>query len=238
MLTAYNIKGMTCNNCVAKVKQLIESVPGITKAKVQLAHPQAEITSTNDLDLMYLQNVLGKYTISPIQKKVNVAAADDLPEQSIQTYKPLILIVAFIAGVTLLAQYPFAEFSAMLWMRHFMAGFFIVFAFFKLLNISGFANSYAMYDVIAQRWKSWGYIYPFVELALGIAYLINFNPLLTNVATLIILSIGTIGVVKSNLNKRSIQCACLGEVFNLPMSKVTIVENVSMLVMAGFMLIY
>jgi len=148
-----------------------------------------------------------------------------LPEQSIQTYKPLILIVAFIAGVTLLAQYPFAEFSAMLWMRHFMAGFFIVFAFFKLLNISGFANSYAMYDVIAQRWKSW-------------AYLINFNPLLTNVATLIILSIGTIGVVKSNLNKRSIQCACLGEVFNLPMSKVTIVENVSMLVMAGFMLIY
>jgi len=59
MLTAYNIKGMTCNNCVAKVKQLIESVPGITKAKVQLAHPQAEITSTNDLDLMYLQNVLG-----------------------------------------------------------------------------------------------------------------------------------------------------------------------------------
>jgi len=144
MQTTYNIKGMTCNNCVAKVKQLIESVPGITEAKVQLEHPQAEITHTNGLDLMFLQNVLGEYKISPIQKKVNTLAANNLPEKSIQTYKPLILIVAFIAGVTLLAQYPFTEFSAMLWMRHFMAGFFIVFAFFKMLNISGFANSYAI----------------------------------------------------------------------------------------------
>lgn len=243
MRTAYNIKGMTCGGCVARVKQLIESVPGVTKANVQLEHPQAEIISTNGLDISFLQNVLGKYEISPLQKVIAATQptetfkTNDLPEKSLQTYKPLILIVAFIAGVTLLAQYPFSEFSAMLWMRHFMAGFFIVFAFFKMLNIGGFVNSFAMYDVIAQRSKTWAYAYPFVELALGVAYLIHFNPLITNVVTLIVLGIGTIGVVQSNLSKRPIKCACLGDVFNLPMSTVTIVENVSMLIMAGLMLV-
>ena len=237
MQTTYNIKGMTCGGCVANVKKLIESVPGVTQAEVQLENPQAQISSTNSLDVGQLQQVLGKYEISPIKNKVVKPVADVLPEKSINTYKPLILIVAFIAGVTLLAQYPYAEFSAMLWMRHFMAGFFIVFAFFKLLNLSGFASSYAMYDIVAERWKGWGFIYPFVELTLGIAYLINFNPTITNLTTLIVLGIGTIGVVKSNLNKKQIKCACLGDVFNLPMSTVTIVENVSMLVMAGAMLL-
>lgn len=243
MQTTYAIKGMTCGGCVARVKQLIESVPGVTEANVQLEPPHAKIVSTNGLNLSYLQNVLGKYEISPAQKIVESTTIAEtpfsatLPEKSIQTYKPLILIVAFIAGVTLLAQYPFTEFSPMLWMRNFMAGFFIVFAFFKLLDISGFAGSFAMYDVIAKRWKAWAYAYPFVELALGIAYLINFNPLITNMVTLIVLSIGTIGVVQSNLSKRPIKCACLGDVFNLPMSTVTIIENVSMLVMAGLMLL-
>lgn len=228
---------MTCGGCVAKVKQLIEDVPGVTEASVQLSDPQAQIISTNNLDLKHLQQVLGKYQISSIEKKAKKSIDESLPEKSIHTYKPLILIVGFIAGVTLLAQYPFADFSAMLWMRNFMAGFFIVFAFFKLLNLSGFASSYAMYDVLAKRFNIWGYIYPFVELALGIAYLINFNPLITNLATLVVLSIGTIGVVQSNLSKQQIKCACLGDVFKLPMSTVTVIENVSMLLMAGVMLL-
>lgn len=125
----------------------------------------------------------------------------------------------------------------MLWMRHFMAGFFIVFSFFKLLNLQGFADSYRMYDIVAEKWKAWGLIYPFVELALGLAYLTNWNPNITNWTTVIVLGVSTIGVIKSNLNKRKIKCACLGDVFNLPMSNVTIVEDVTMVAMAIFMLI-
>jgi hypothetical protein len=138
--------------------------------------------------------------------------------------------------VTALSQYPFNEFSGMLWMRHFMAGFFIVFAFFKLLNLKGFADSYKMYDIIAARWSAWGYIYPFVELTLGVLYLINLAPLATNISTAIILGVSSIGVIKSNLDKKKIRCACLGDVFNLPMSTVTIVEDLTMVGMAVFML--
>ena len=93
-----------------------------------------------------------------------------------------------------------------------------------------------LYDIIAARWKGWGYTYPFVELALGILYLINFMPFYTNLITAIILGISSIGVIESNLNKRKIKCACLGDVFNLPMSTVTIVEDLTMVGMAIWML--
>ena len=90
-----------------------------------------------------------------------------------------------------------------------------------------------MYDVIAKRIPAWGYIYAFTELALGIAYLINFNPLVTNAVTFIVMSVSIIGVLQSVLNKKKIQCACLGAVFNLPMSTVTIIEDALMIVMSG-----
>ena len=89
-------------------------------------------------------------------------------------------------------------------MRHFMAGFFLVFSFFKFLNLSGFANSYAVYDLLAAKWKGWGYIYPFVELGLGILYLINVAPFETNLITIVVLGFSRLGVIKSNLDKRQI----------------------------------
>lgn len=236
--TTYNISGMTCMGCVAKVQKTLEALPEIHHAEVKLEAPQASIHFERELSDEALNKALAQKGAYHISKVVEAQPAEEtLAEPSVQTYKPLIMIVSFIAGVSLLAQYPFVDFSAMLWMRHFMAGFFIVFAFFKLLNLKGFASSYAMYDVVASRFKSWGFIYPFVELILGIAYLINFNPQLTNWVTIIVLGISSIGVIESNVNKRKIKCACLGDVFNLPMSTVTIVEDLGMVAMAVVMLL-
>jgi len=110
-------------------------------------------------------------------------------------------------------------------------------SFFKFLDLKSFANSYQMYDLIAAKWITWGYIFPFVELSLGISYLINIAPYTTNFTTFIILLISSLGVIKSNLDKKEIKCACLGSVFNLPMSVVTIIEDLSMVAMSGLMLI-
>ena len=235
MRANYNISGMTCQNCVQRVRETLESHQHIISAEVQLESPQAKINFDKNVGLEELNTLLGKYEISSINtESTNV---ENVPTPSVQAYKPLILIISFILGTTLLAQYPFQSFDDMLWMRHFMAGFFIVFAFFKFLNLKGFLESYSMYDVIAGKWKGWGYVYPFVELALGILYLTNLLPTLTNVLTIIILGISSIGVIQSNLQKRKIKCACLGDVFNLPMSTVTIVEDISMVLMAAIMLI-
>ena len=246
MTKEYTITGMTCTGCLAKVKRTINGIEEIQEAAIQLEYPQAKIISDESLDLGEINLALkkvGNYAISEEYQKAvqapipKIKKQEPLAEKSITTYKPLILIVGFIAVVTALSQYPFNEFSGMLWMRHFMAGFFIVFAFFKLLNLQGFANSYSMYDIVAAKWKTWGYIYPFVELALGLLYLTNIAPLVTNLSTFLILGISSIGVIKSNLDKRKIKCACLGDVFNLPMSTVTIVEDLSMIGMSLIMLL-
>lgn len=121
-------------------------------------------------------------------------------------------------------------------MQVFMAGFFLVFSFFKMLNLVAFAESYAMYDVIARKFNAWGYIYAFIELGLGLAFLLNFQLVITNWITLIVMSVSIIGVLQSVLNKRKIQCACLGAVFNLPMSTVTIIEDALMIGMSAAML--
>lgn len=234
----YKIEGMTCGGCVASIKKQLDESDSISDANIRLDFPQAKISFVNELGIETLQSIInkaGNYSI-----KLNGLETQNtelsLPEKNVRTYKPLLLIVGFIAVVSALTQFPFSSFSGMLWMRHFMAGFFIVFAFFKLLNLQGFANSYSMYDIVAAKWKSWGYVYPFVELALGLLYLTNIAPLATNISTALILGISSIGVIKSNLNKKKIKCACLGDVFNLPMSTVTIVEDLSMVGMSLIML--
>ena len=260
MSESYYIVGMTCEGCVSKVQQVFDDLEGVEEVGIQLESPQLKLIKGTIPELSLVSERLaavGDYQIStsPAQmdlppmpaignaKKAytsensTVAATKvSLPPIALSTYRPLLLIVSFIAGVSLLAQFPFQSFSGGLWMRHFMSGFFIVFSFFKLLNIKGFATSYAMYDEIAARWKGWGYIYPFVELVLGILYLINLFPFWTNIATIIILGVSSIGVIRSNLNRQKIKCACLGDVFNLPMSTVTIVEDVGMVLMAVVML--
>lgn len=239
MLEEYIIEGMTCMNCVSRVTKSLESVSGVEKASVQLEAPQLSLLSNKAITLEKLSTAIGKYKITPNPSNLEASKVIDretLPNKSLSTYKPLLIIVGFLLGVTLLVQYPFGTFNGMLWMRHFMAGFFLVFSFFKFLNISGFADSYSMYDIVAKRWKGWGYVYPFVELALGILYLTNVFPLATNILTIIILGVSSIGVIQSVLSKQEIKCACLGDVFNLPMSTITIIEDVTMVAMAVFML--
>ena len=120
---------------------------------------------------------------------------------------------------------------------HFMAGFFLVFSFFKMLNLKAFANTYAMYDLLAMRSKAYGFIYPFIELALGIAYLLGFAAQATNALTLIVMGFSSLGVIRAVMNKQKIKCACLGAVFDLPMSTITIIEDLLMAAMAAWMLL-
>jgi hypothetical protein len=141
-------------------------------------------------------------------------------------------------GTVGLLEYAAGGFDWSRAMRHFMGGFFLAFSFFKLLDVAGFADSYRMYDVVAKRLPVYGYVYPFIELLLGAAYVANFQPTLTNWVTLVVMSISAVGVLQSVLQKRKIRCACLGTVFNLPMSTVTIVEDGLMVAMAAFMLFF
>jgi copper chaperone CopZ len=239
MTHTYNITGMTCGNCVARAKSQLLMLGDVTEADVKLTAPQATITMQKHIPVTVLQNAINKaghYTITEADEGMHSATEEETASWLI-TYKPILLICAYITGITFLIEVVKDNFNWATWMQHFMASFFLVFSFFKLLNLKGFAESYSSYDIIAKKWLGWGYLYAFIELGLGIAYLINFNPLLTNAVTFLVMSISIVGVLQSVLNKRKIQCACLGAVFNLPMSTVTIIEDGLMIAMSIITLI-
>jgi copper chaperone CopZ len=234
MTHTYKLTGMTCVSCEAKVKSALLTVENITNVAVSKDLETATITMDKHIALSDLQKVLDKkYQITAI----NHSEITEQTKSWFETYKPILLIFFYIILVTSLVQIKNTNFDFMEAMRHFMSGFFLVFSFFKLLNLKGFAESYVMYDVLAKKIPAWAYLYVFIELGLGIAFLINFNPILTNSITVIVMSISIIGVLQSVLNKKKIQCACLGAVFNLPMSTVTIIEDALMIAMSGIMLI-
>lgn len=206
----YEVQGITCDKCVATVTGLLQGTK-YTLHKLDGAMPA---------------------------KPEQVMLAEDNASQAswLLTYKPLLILIGLILLASVLVQVPHGHIHGAETMRYFMAGFFLSFAFFKLLDIPAFADAYAGYDLLAARWRGWGYVYPFVELGLGAAYLANWQPVLTNGVTLVVMGFSAIGVIQAVMNKRKIRCACLGAVFQLPMSTVTIVEDVGMVLMAGGLL--
>ncbi len=231
---------MTCTGCQAKVQELLSQIPGVQSVSVDLAKAAADIEMKEHISTQTFRNMLAaypKYQITESEVSMPVAAAPaEVPVSWIATYKPILLIFGYILTVALIAGYHQGHIRLLEMMRIFMGGFFLTFSFFKLLNIKGFAESYAMYDVLAMRWKAWGYIYALLELALGLAFITEFRPLMTNIVTLMVMSLSIIGVLQSVLSHRKIQCACLGAVFNLPMSTVTIIEDGLMIAMSGIMI--
>jgi cation transport ATPase len=233
MVHEYKVTGMTCSSCEAKVKSSLMMVQDVTNVEASKETNSAVVTMEKHVPVDVLQNALPeKYRISAVHNEMAEQAKSWL-----ETYKPVIVIFSYITLITLFIQSQNQHFDFMEWMQHFMAGFFLVFSFFKMLNLKGFAESYVMYDVIARKIPAWAYIYAFTELALGIAFLINFNPMVTNSITFIIMTISIIGVLQSVLNKKKIQCACLGAIFNLPMSTVTIIEDALMIAISGTMML-
>lgn len=238
MTHQYNIEGMTCGGCAAKVKSALLMHPDILNAEVSKETDTATITMDKHIAESELQNLLSKKDPKYV---ISANGHNEMAEQTkswLATYKPILLVFGYIALVTFLVQFTNASFDWMQWMRHFMAGFFLTFSFFKMLDLDAFADSYMTYDIIGKRFRAWGYVYAFIELGLGVAYLINANPILTNAIAFTVMTISIIGVLQSVLNKRKIQCACLGAVFNLPMSTVTIIEDALMILMSGGMLFH
>jgi copper chaperone CopZ len=233
MTHQYQITGMTCSSCEAKVKSALTAIENVTRVEVSKDTNSATITMDKHIALSDFQNALDKkYQISAI----NHSEINEQAKSWLITYKPILLIFFYISLITILTQLKNQSFNLMEAMQYFMASFFLVFSFFKMLNLKGFAESYVMYDVVARKIPIWAYIYAFLELILGLAFLTGFNPLLTNSVTFLVMSISIIGVLQSVLNKKKIQCACLGAIFNLPMSTVTIIEDALMIIMSGVMI--
>ncbi len=231
MTHSYKVIGMTCNGCVAKVKSELLKMSNVLSVEVQLTSPQATIRMDKHIATAALQQAIGdKYTITDIAGEMPMQTVESAPEQN--SYYPIFLIFGYITGTSLLVEYSKGSFTWMSGMSTFMAGFFLLFSFFKLLNLKAFAVGYSTYDIIAKRVHAYGFIYPFIELALGMAYLTGWHPLVTNLITIVVMGVSSIGVLQSLLRKTNFQCACLGTIIKLPLSKVTLFEDLLMVAMS------
>jgi len=158
-------------------------------------------------------------------------------KHTVKDFIPLIMIAVAIAIFTYIMVLYQKDGSLMFIMRNFMAGFFLVFGGFKVLKWRAFVEAYKMYDVVAMRSTVYAYLYPIIEIGLGVAYLLSWNLVITNTVTLVVMLIGAYGVWEKLKQKEEVPCACLGTVFKLPMTKVTFVEDMIMAIMAGVMIV-
>ena len=177
-----------------------------------------------------------EWTIYSISDLVISSQETEAPT-TLSTYIPLFTLFVYITVLSLWVELIVWDFSVMRFMQHFMAGFFLSFSYFKLINLKEFSMSYSMYDVVARKWKYWWYVYAFIELSLGVSYFMWFAPLFTNFITFIVMSVSIVWVIQSVLRKQKIKCACLGAVFNLPMSTITIIEDALMIAMSWVMIL-
>jgi copper chaperone CopZ len=240
MTHTYNIAGMTCGGCKASIEKYLGNVDNVTNVAVNIEKAEAEVTMSIHVTTEVLKKALPeKYTLSKKENKNVLEMASQSMEASEEKSKlhqlqPLLLILFYIATASVLLHYKNWDGSGV--MLDFMGLFFIVFSFFKMLDLKNFPESFGMYDPLAKRISLYARIYPFIETVLGLMFLMRFEIEFALVATLIILSITTVGVTKTLLDKKSIRCACLGTALKLPMTEATFIENAIMIVMAVIML--
>jgi copper chaperone CopZ len=232
MKSNFQISGMTCNGCKSSVEEKLSSIDGVDDVQVDLTKGEAVIQSKKPISLSLITKSLPpKYNITSIGSSQD---NEIINASKLKQLKPLFIILAYISITSLLLN--FKNWNSTNAMLDFMGLFYIIFSFFKILDIKGFSISFRMYDPLAKKVPLYGIIYPFIEILLGIMFLTRIEIELAIILTIIVLGITTVGVTKTLLNKKSISCACLGTTLKLPMTEATFIENALMIIMAFILL--
>ena len=233
---------MTCDSCKSTIHKNLNEIPEIESVEINLEKSEAIIFMNSNIEISKLQHALpSKFYIE--EKAIDDSHAfmnepsieSDQEKSKLKQLKPLLIILIYISVASVLMN--FKNWNSGEAMLDFMGLFYIVFSFFKMLDLKGFPESFRMYDPLAKRVPIYGWIYPFIETGLGLMLLLRFEIKIALIITLIVLGITTIGVTKTLLDKKSIRCACLGTALKLPMTEATFIENIIMIAMAISMLV-
>lgn len=153
-------------------------------------------------------------------------------------YIPLIVLIAAALLATGAKQVHYGSWNGMAAMHDFMGLFLLVFSMLKLFDLTGFADGFQKYDLLASRTRGYALLYPFLEFTLALGYLSHWQPQIVYLATVVIMTFGAVGVFRALAKGLDIKCACMGSSLNVPLSTVAVVEDVGMAVMALAMLIF
>ncbi len=163
----------------------------------------------------------------------------EVKDEDAVTYTPVIALFAMAAAMALATSWAFygslVTVAAAEW---FIAISMCLLALQKLKDIESFATMFLNYDLLAQRWVRYGYVYPFAE---GLAGVLMVAGALMWLSIPVALTIGTIGAVSVYkavyIDRRELKCACVGGDSNVPLGFVSLTENLMMIGMALWMLL-
>ncbi len=155
------------------------------------------------------------------------------------TYTPVIALFSMAALMALAASW--AAYNSLLTVQAaewFIAIAMCLLALQKLMDVDSFSTMFLNYDLLAQRWVRYGYIYPFAE---GFAGILMISGALMWLSVPVALFIGTVGAVSVfkavYIDKRELKCACVGGNSNVPLGFVSLTENLMMMAMAIWMIL-
>ncbi|WP_226793097.1 MauE/DoxX family redox-associated membrane protein [Altererythrobacter sp. CC-YST694] len=155
-----------------------------------------------------------------------------------KTYRPVIAVFAIAGALALLlSQSLFGSPLTLRALEWFIAFSMAILAMLKLQDVDKFATMFLGYDLLARRWVPYAFIYPFAEALAGALMAARLLPWLAIPISLFIGSIGAISVFYAvYVQKRELECACVGGSGKVPLGPVSLLENVMMVAMAIWMM--
>jgi len=154
------------------------------------------------------------------------------------SYRPVLVVFLTAALMALAASW--AAFGSVLTMRTgewVIAFSMCILAMLKLQDIESFSTMFLGYDLLAQRYVPYSYIYPYAELLAGVLMAAGALIWVSVPVALFIGGVGAASVFKAvYIDRRAIKCACVGGSSRVPLGFVSLTENLMMIAMAVWML--
>ena len=224
---------MTCSSCVETIQTALKGLVDNDDFTINLESGTAHFEADIDLSEVLLAINESGYKAT-LRDKNEYKKVQVKKDNFFYDLVPLYIILSYVLIGSLVLNRE--SFTVSGFMTDFMGLFYVVFSLFKFIDYRNFPGAFSKYDPIAKVFVGYGWIYPFIEVCLGINLLLKQYIVFTLVATVIILGATTLGVLNNLIQKRSVQCACMGTAIKLPLTKATLVENFIMLGMASWML--
>lgn len=159
-----------------------------------------------------------------------------VPEAGATSYTPVLAVFAVAALIALAIDWM--RLGGVSWdaLPNFIAVAMCLLAMLKLQDVEKFSTMFLNYDLLAQRFPTYGYVYPFAELTAGVLMLAGALTWFSAPLALFIGTIGAVSVFKAvYIDRRELKCACVGGSSNVPLGFVSLTENVMMVAMAAWM---
>jgi glutaredoxin len=156
-----------------------------------------------------------------------------------KTYQPVLAVFAVTLPAAITACLAIESgFDFLRIVELFIAFSMIVLGILKLQDLQSFATGFVQYDFVARRYVPYSYVYPFVEAGAGVLMIAGLWPWVVAPFVLLVSTIGAISIIKAvYIEKRDLNCACVGGGSSVPLGFISLTENLMMMAMAIWMMV-